>query len=132
METTPPRSDRPVRIQQRRTKGWRKPENTVSVARPSRWGNPFPVSEYGIDLSLALFREALRGGWNPRLLDQAESDEYWRTTYERARVFRVRVGNWHPTEQARLELRGKNLMCFCPLDQPCHADVLLELANGDH
>jgi Domain of unknown function (DUF4326) len=26
-------------------------------------------------------------------------------------------------------LRGKNLACFCPLDQPCHADVLLELAN---
>ena len=29
------------------------------------------------------------------------------------------------------ELRGKNLACFCPLDQPCHADVLLELANKD-
>jgi hypothetical protein len=28
------------------------------------------------------------------------------------------------------ELRGKNLACFCPLDQPCHADVLLELANA--
>ncbi len=28
------------------------------------------------------------------------------------------------------ELRGKNLACWCPLDQPCHADVLLELANS--
>jgi hypothetical protein len=27
------------------------------------------------------------------------------------------------------ELRGKNLACWCPLDQPCHAEVLLELAN---
>ena len=27
------------------------------------------------------------------------------------------------------ELRGKNLACWCPLDQPCHADVLLEIAN---
>jgi hypothetical protein len=27
-------------------------------------------------------------------------------------------------------LRGKDLACWCPLDQPCHADVLLELANG--
>jgi hypothetical protein len=27
------------------------------------------------------------------------------------------------------ELRGKDLMCWCPLDQPCHADVLLEIAN---
>ena len=29
----------------------------------------------------------------------------------------------------RQELRGKNLACFCDLDQPCHADVLLEIAN---
>lgn len=28
-------------------------------------------------------------------------------------------------------LRGKDLACWCPLDQPCHADVLLELANAD-
>ena len=28
------------------------------------------------------------------------------------------------------ELRGKDLVCWCPLDQPCHADVLLEMANA--
>ena len=28
------------------------------------------------------------------------------------------------------ELRGKNLVCWCRLDQPCHADILLKLANG--
>ncbi len=33
------------------------------------------------------------------------------------------------TEQVRRELRSKNLACWCPLDQPCHADVLLEIAN---
>lgn len=27
------------------------------------------------------------------------------------------------------ELRGKNLACWCRLDQPCHADVLLKIAN---
>jgi hypothetical protein len=32
---------------------------------------------------------------------------------------------------AREELRGKNLACFCAIDKPCHADVLLELANPD-
>jgi hypothetical protein len=32
---------------------------------------------------------------------------------------------------ARAQLRGKNLGCSCPLDQPCHADVLLEIANDD-
>ena len=34
-------------------------------------------------------------------------------------------------DAARLELRGKDLACFCPLYQPCHADVLLEIANSD-
>lgn len=28
------------------------------------------------------------------------------------------------------DLRGKNLACWCALDKPCHADVLLEIANG--
>lgn len=28
-------------------------------------------------------------------------------------------------------LKGKNLACWCPLDQPCHADVLLKLANRE-
>jgi hypothetical protein len=32
--------------------------------------------------------------------------------------------------ELRAELRGKSLACWCPLDQPCHADVLLELANA--
>ena len=31
----------------------------------------------------------------------------------------------------RTELRGRDLACWCPLDQPCHADVLLDLANGE-
>lgn len=37
----------------------------------------------------------------------------------------------HPGAKAwTMSLRGKDLACWCPLDQPCHADVLLELANG--
>ena len=35
---------KPVRVQLSRKKGWRMPENTVSVARPGRWGNPWPLS----------------------------------------------------------------------------------------
>jgi hypothetical protein len=33
-------------------------------------------------------------------------------------------------EDARRELRGRDLACYCPLEEPCHADVLLEVANG--
>ena len=33
-------------------------------------------------------------------------------------------------DDIRAELAGKNLACRCPLDQPCHADILLEISNG--
>ena len=32
----------------------------------------------------------------------------------------------------RNELAGLDLACWCPLDQPCHADILLDIANTDH
>ena len=36
-----------------------------------------------------------------------------------------------PTPETLAELRGKDLARWCPLDQPYHADVLLELANAE-
>jgi len=45
----------------------------------------------------------------------------WITAAQRYRLERIRT---HLEE-----LRGLQLLCFCPLDQPCHADVLAELAN---
>ena len=38
--------------------------------------------------------------------------------------------NRHDEAEIRATLRGKNLACWCALDQPCHADVLLKLANS--
>ena len=113
----------PVRIQLKRTKGWRMPPGTVKVDRTTKWGNPFTVNGA---------REAGYQG------DDAEL---------RARcveAFRVWLGphwryNWDGEESAAARaailsgihnLRGKNLACWCALDQPCHADVLLELANA--
>ncbi len=32
-------------------------------------------------------------------------------------------------DDVRRELAGRDLACWCPLDGPCHADVLLEVAN---
>lgn len=102
------------RIQRKRTKGWRKPAGAVYVGRPSKWGNHFivggrnwdPHSETWVDvqdrdIAVALYRRELVG------LLQFRSFQY-----------------------AITELRGKDLVCWCPLDQPCHADVLLELANA--
>jgi hypothetical protein len=102
----------PVRVQLSRAKGWRMPENTVKVARPTRWGNPVKVGEphpYCLPEEIALGLDCAKP------LTAAEAVDIYRCFY---------------FDPADLEtLRGKNLACFCKLDAPCHADVLLELAN---
>ena len=49
----------PQRVQLRRTKGWRKPGGAIVVARPSKWGNPFTVGEYGRGEAIRLYRKAV-------------------------------------------------------------------------
>lgn len=92
----------PVRIQRKRTKGWRMPPNTVNVCRPGKWGNPFVVGEDG-SAAECVEKFAMDIGFiNSRL----------NFGYEEIQ-----------------ELRGKNLACWCKNGEPCHADVLLKLAN---
>ena len=90
----------PQRIQRKRSKGWRMPAGAIYVGRPSTWGHPFALSIFNGDRQRAV------------------------ASY---RDYLTRF----PTiaAAARKELAGKDLACWCPLDQPCHADVLLELAN---
>jgi hypothetical protein len=95
----------PIRIQRKRTRGWRMPEHTVCVTRPGKFGNPYVVGEDG-DASecVALYRSHF---WN--------KDGRWRFDAGGLDIY---------------ELSGKNLACWCPIGTPCHADVLLELANS--
>ncbi|MFS2049758.1 DUF4326 domain-containing protein [Variovorax sp. Varisp41] len=117
----------PERIQLSRAKGWRMPENTVSVARPGRWGNPFYVSRWrDVATCVALFRDTVRGLWDPAT--SAHLPQAW-SGYDEHQRWLARIGG-HPLECIH-ELRGKNLACWCKLGTPCHADVLLELANKD-
>lgn len=108
----------PKRIQRKRTKGWRMPEGAVSVCRPGPFGNPFTMKDaaeagYSRRDVVTAFRDWLAG--NPWACPSHD-------TYEARRQTILR----------RLsELRRKDLACFCPLDEPCHADVLLELANRE-
>lgn len=96
----------PIRVQRKRTKGWRMPDNTLYVGRPTKWGNPYLVGT-----QLASNRPPL-------------SAEDAMIAYGEAfsRLSKLRKLNIE-------ELRGKNLACFCKLSEPCHADVLLEIAN---
>lgn len=98
---------KPKRIQRKRTKGWTMPPNTVYVGRPTIFGNPFVVDdEHDAAWAVRMFRIWLSGAPN--------TGGGLRRLALLARV---------------PELRGKNLSCFCRDDAPCHADILLELAN---
>ncbi len=119
-----------VRVQLRRTKGWRMPPNTVNVARPSVWGNPFWHAQkvWSLEASLRLYRRMVEGGWSPSNIEGSPGN-VGSIAYEQQQEWCKRLCG-HPLERARVELRGKNLACWCALDKPCHADILLEIANG--
>lgn len=104
----------PQRIQQRRTKGWRKPEGAVSVTRSTQWGNPFRVGK-------TLFLTGPKAG---QTMNRADAVKAFRNSVTREGTRGRLIRNL-----VRTDLAGKDLMCFCALDQPCHADVLLEIAN---
>ena len=114
----------PKRIQRKRTKGWRMPENTVSVCRPGRWGNPYKIGtliQNMVGFNHALMAGIGRESWvKNKPLTREESLKLYK---ER---LRFDSGLHH---RARTELKGKDLACFCKLDDPCHADLLLEIAN---
>lgn len=112
---------KPVRIQRKRTAGWKMPPNTVTVSRPSIFGNPFTI-ESAINF-LAGFGPV--EGETPRALAVS-----WFARWLNGEK-KLHPYNAKPPSRALIisELRGKNLACWCRLDQACHADVLLEFAN---
>lgn len=121
----------PQRVQMSRRHPWRTDHpDAVIVARPTRWGNPFPLADFQPGykvvtdagqvlvyltmapetqraLATAAFRQALAGTFRPEM-----------------------VSGYPSPSEIRDALAGKDLACWCPPDQPCHADVLLEIANG--
>lgn len=102
----------PERLQRSRRKGWRMPEDAVYVGRPTRWGNRFAVGKPATDPE---------SGERLTVRDRAHAVALYRAWLPR-----------HLEENPNLlePLKGRDLVCWCPLDGPCHADALLEAANG--
>jgi hypothetical protein len=104
----------PSRIQLSRARGWRKPEGAVVVSRPSKWGNPYKLEDYPTGMSSEARRSHAVEAFRSLLLGKIALP--WVT-------LRFTI------DDVRRELRGKDLACWCKRGQPCHADVLLRLAN---
>jgi hypothetical protein len=102
----------PQRVQLQRRAGWRMPPNTVRVDRATRWGNPLRVRPgYTAAEAVADYRLWLKGTFAGPIVLAAQPPP--------------------KLEAIQQHLRNKNLACWCPPGKPCHADVLLELANRD-
>lgn len=103
-----PATDSPHRVQLKRTKGWKMPADTVKIDRTTRWGNPFTPADSGSVANAVANHAAWMKG------ELAAPD-----------------GAVPPSvEEIRSALRGRHLACWCALDGPCHADLMLQIANG--
>lgn len=119
----------PVRIQRSRQHRQVNPNGlqTIYVGRPTKWGNPFRLTPDGWIMYYSSGRHILNpwvlysatGGFTNQ--DIVELYEQWIKGKLKLRTL--------PEPPDPSELKGKNLSCWCNLNEPCHADVLLEFAN---
>jgi hypothetical protein len=124
----------PVRIRRRREKGQRltSPNGlpVIYVGRPTKWGNPYRIIHRDgpliVDDTPAIYNYEVS-----KLLGVPEPLSWRDAQRGIVGLFRKKYRN-----RSFEELRGKNLACWCSLSDstgkpfPCHADVILELANG--
>lgn len=105
----------PKRVQWQRIRGSGMPPDTVYVGRPGKWGNPFHISGHlSRDSAVFLFGLIFDQG------DLSDMSSQEKISWPRGKAY--------PKGDID-KLRGKNLACWCRLDQACHADILLEVAN---
>ena len=135
----------PQRIQRKRSKGWKMPEGAVYVGRPTLLGNPFrvirstccPTVDVVDDNGMTYVIDhewSHANGWS----DLNRPGAWKWAQGEAVRLFSADLTYWwggrllndERLRDAVNAIRGKDLACWRPLDQPCHADVLLEIANG--
>ena len=115
----------PKRIRLRRTKGWQKPDGAIVVSRPTRWGNPYRLASGT--------RHTLVDAWGHESF--CAPGEWRGVAVRRFREDLVDGRLPYSVEDVQEQLAGHDLACWCPLwdnagnPSPCHADVLLEIAN---
>lgn len=130
-----------ARIQLKRVKDWKLPVNARLVSRPSRWGNPFRVNDGSVigrpwfTLKERRIDAGVSSYWFDEVLYSSHS------SHADAIVHAVELFRMHCSVLRRdrpedylawlAPIRCRDLACWCSIDKPCHADVLLELANQE-
>lgn len=125
-----------LRVQRKRTKGFKMPEGAVYVGRGSKWGNPFKL------IGDMIYVDA---GHRRKMLSKyvCYYQDGGHTVEEVVKLFRDMLMNLNSHEvedeikkkfrymrDTIKDLQGKKLACWCAEGQCCHADSLIELANG--
>lgn len=97
----------------------------MCVTRGTRWGNPYRIIQR-------------RGGWDIRYSLGSGADEFLQAFPDVAGAraaavfmfeFALLDGELLYTVGTVRELAGATLACWCPVEAPCHGDVLLRVAN---
>lgn len=103
------------RIQFKRQKGWRKPDNCVMVCRPSRFGNPRNWKNASKHLNDYQKKYAVKRDFEEWLLHNWSNELPKRRQWILDNLDKIRDADY--------------IACYCGPDDPCHGDVLIELAN---
>lgn len=128
----------PERIQMSRQRPWRAEHpDAVIVDRTTAWGNPWRIAQVACDIDSPcwgttvpdLFGDPVT--FHEHHTTKASAAQAVVTAFRHAILWPVsRQPRVPDLDDVRRDLAGKDLACWCPLDAPCHADVLLELANA--
>lgn len=114
----------PMRLKRERRAGWRMPPNAVYVGRPSKWGNLKP--------------EKVAGKWvlvGPTGVYANRELKHYKKWDTREEAVAFSLDNYREWAEGQLRdfyepLIGHNLMCWCKYDQPCHADILIDVIQN--
>jgi len=120
-----------IRVQRKRIKGYRQPPGTIYVGRPTKWGNPIMLNGDCIFID-ASYRRNILSPWVFYNMGDIDDILYlYELVLKGTACVNKDLQYWsdHFSKLNVKDLKGANLSCWCPLDKPCHADILLKYAN---
>jgi len=113
----------PAGFQRSRKAGSRLPDSVIYVGRPTIWGNPYPPGLFHFAVPMHIRHAA------EIVIDALTPLTRTLTAVESVRCYAAYVKEYKNAFHLE-KLRGRDLACWCKSGDPCHADVLLAIANA--